>query len=465
VIQPDGSRLRVVQRKVTDVPTPPHSEDAEEAVLGAILKRDLVIADVAMGLRPEHFYTLRYRQVYAAMVGLFERGVRIDYHTVADELKRQGTYESSGGLLLLAELDVATPTAAHIEHYARIVVDHAVRRRYVSAAQHIAELAWDPRHDLEVVKQRAEALVLGASTDTLGRRAMLAPAQWTSHLMDYLETSRAGGLAGISTGMSDLDRMTLGLSPGLYLLAASTGTGKTALAGQIALHVAEHHGPVVFVSMELSDVDLAVRLVSVLTNIPKERLVLGALSPAELEQVVPTVERLERSRLHIVCGSGYTSADVRAFALQAQAAAGCRPALLVVDYVQLLKDEEGDGNSRERNVSAAARGLKELSGELQVPILGLVQLNRNRATRGDKRPTLSDLRESGDLENTADSVIGLYRDEMDHPESAQRGLAELIVLKKRQLGDDVGTVRSLVWVGESYREYAYQTGPQACRAE
>ena len=122
--------------------------------------------------------------------------------------------------------------------------------------------------------------------------------------------------------------------------------------------------------------------------------------------------------------------------------------------MQLLRDEEGDGRQRERNVSAAARGLKDLSGELEVPVLALVQLNRNRSVRADKRPQLGDLRESGDLENTADSVLGVYRDEMEHPETKDRGLAELTVLKKRQLGEDVGTMRRLVWVGESYKDYA-----------
>ena len=146
---------------------------------------------------------------------------------------------------------------------------------------------------------------------------------------------------------------------------------------------------------------------------------------------------------------------MRAYALQVQATERARPALLVVDYVQLLRDQEGDGRTRERNVSAAVRGLKDLSGELEVPVLALVQLNRNRATRADKRPQLADLRESGDLENTADSVLGLYRDEIDHPETKERGLAELSVLKKRQLGEAVGTMRRLVWVGESYRDYAY----------
>jgi replicative DNA helicase len=433
---------------------PPHNRDAEEAVIGAVFKKGLALADIVTFLKPAHFYHPPYRYVYAAMVALFERGGAIDYHTVADELERRGTYQAVGGLLALAELNVATPTSAHITYYAQIVADHALRRRFIDAAQQVAELAWDVRQDVDTVRQRSEALVLGAATDTLSGQEVLAPEAWTDHLIEFLDRSRTGGLAGVSTGLRDLDTMTLGLSAGLYLLPASTGTGKTALAGQIALHVAEQHGPVVFVSMELTDVDLGVRLVSVLTNIKKERLVVGGLTDEQHVQVHDAVERMTRSRLYLVYGSGYTTGDVRAHLLRAQAAEGAKPALLVVDYVQLLADQEGDGRSRERNVSAAAKGLKNLSGELGVPVLALVQLNRNRAGRSDKRPTLTDLRESGDLENTADSVIGLYRDEMDHPDSAEKGLAELIVLKKRQLGDDVGTIRRLVWVGESYRDFA-----------
>lgn len=191
----------------------------------------------------------------------------------------------------------------------------------------------------------------------------------------------------------------------------------------------------------------------------QEKLVTGAVGPEQTHQVLDVIERLSRSRLHMVCGPGYTSADVRAYALQVQAAGGFKPALIVVDYVQLLRDEEGDGRIRERNVSAAARGLKDLTGELGIPVFALVQLNRNRAMRVDKRPQLADLRESGDLENTADSVLGLYRDEIDHPDSCDRGMAELSVLKKRQLGEDVGTVRRLVWVDESYRDFTYMSRP------
>src|SRR6266536_2705421 len=437
-----------------DLSVPPHSTQAEEAVLGSVLKRGLSIADVLPFLKPHHFYEARHRHIYAAMAALFERAAAIDYHTIAEELEHQGTYEQSGGLVYLSELNLSTPSAAHIEHYARIVLEHAVRRRYIATGQQVAELAWNRRKDLDTVKQRAEALVLGASSDTLSRRAVVPPSEWTEHLMEYLGQARTSGRAGFSTGLRDLDTMTLGLSPGLYLVAAATGTGKTAIAGQIALHVAEHHGPVVFVSMELTDVDLAVRLVSVITNIPKEQLVTGNLTTEQGNTVLAAIDRLSRSRLHIVFGSGYTSGDVRAYALQVQAAEGVKPALVVVDYVQLLRDVEGDGRMRERNVSAAARGLKDVSGELGVPVLALVQLNRNRATRPDKRPQLADLRESGDLENTADSVLGLYRDEMDHPGSDDKGLAELSVLKKRQLGEDVGTMRRLVWVGESYKDLA-----------
>jgi replicative DNA helicase len=212
------------------------------------------------------------------MVALFERGDSIDYHTVAAELEHQGTYQVAGGLVGLAELNVATPTSTHITYYAHIVADHALRRRFIGAAQHVAELAWDVRQDIETMRQRSEALVLGAATDTLSCREVLGPEAWTDHLLEFLDRIRTRGLAGISTGLRDLDTLTLGLSPGLHLLAASTGTGKTAMAGQVALHVAEHHGPVVFVSMELTDVDLGVRLVSVLTNIKKERLVIDGLT-------------------------------------------------------------------------------------------------------------------------------------------------------------------------------------------
>jgi DnaB-like helicase N terminal domain/DnaB-like helicase C terminal domain len=293
---------------------PPHSTQAEEAVLGSVLKRGLAIADVAPFLKPQHFYEIRNRHVYAAMAALFERAAAIDYHTLAEELTRQGTYDLAGGLLYVSELNLSTPSAAHIEHYARIALEHAVRRRYISAAQQVAELAWNQRRDLDTIKQRSEALVLGAHSDTLGRRAVLPPSEWTEHLMDYLGQARAGGLAGVSTGLRDLDTMTLGMSPGLYLLAAATGTGKTAIAGQIALHVAEHHGPVVLVSMELTDVDLAVRLVSVITNIRKEKLVTGTLTDGQAAEVLVVIQRLARSRVHIVFGSGYTSSDVRQLA-------------------------------------------------------------------------------------------------------------------------------------------------------
>ncbi len=238
---------------------PPNSVQAEEAVLGSVLKNPLSLASVLPFLKAHHFYAPRHRHIYAAMTALFERAAVVDYHTIGEELTRQGTYAAAGGLENLAEIDLATPSAAYIEDYARIVLEHAVRRRYISAGQQVAELAWNRRKDLDEVKHLAEAAVLGASSDTLSRRAVLSPEDWTTQLMDYLGRARIDGLAGVSTGLHDLDRMTLGLSPGLYLLAASTGTGKTALAGQIALHVAEQHGPVIFVSMELTAVDLGVQ--------------------------------------------------------------------------------------------------------------------------------------------------------------------------------------------------------------
>ena len=198
----------------TTFSVPPHSLQAEEAVLGSVLKNGLAIADVVPFLKPHHFYNLRNRHIYAAMTALFERAASIDYHMLAEELVHQGTYDQAGGMLYLSELSLTTPSSAHIEHYAHIVLEHAVRRRYIGAAQQVAELAWNQRQELEMVRQRAEALILGAASDTLSRRAVLPPSEWTAHLMDYLDQARIGGLAGASTGLRDLDTMTLGLSPG-----------------------------------------------------------------------------------------------------------------------------------------------------------------------------------------------------------------------------------------------------------
>jgi replicative DNA helicase len=340
------------------------------------------------------------------------------------------------------------------------VLEHAIRRRYISAAQQVAELAWGRRKDLDEVKHLAEAAILGASSETMSRRAVLAPIEWTAHLLEYLDQARTDGLAGVSTGLRDLDTITLGLSPGLYLLAASTGTGKDrpgradrAARGRAAwLGGVREHG---------ADGCRSGRSARVGHHQHHERAARDGRPGKRSQQLVlSAIERLSRSKLHLVYGSGYTSSDVRAYALQVQAAEAARPALVVVDYVQLLRDEEGDGRIRERNVSAAVRGLKSLSAELELPVLALVQLNRNCATRADKRPQLADLRESGELENTADSVLGLYRDEIDHPDTKDRGLAELSVLKKRQLGEEVGTMRRLVWVGESYKDFAYNTPAQ-----
>lgn len=441
-----------------DEPTldgPPRALQAEEAVISSVLKHGPSIGRVAAWLKPGDFYDTRNRHDYAAMLALFNRGEPIDYHTVLGELERQGTLEAAGGLSRLSEIRLDTPIASHVVHYGEAVLDRSVRRRYISACQRGAELAWDVRQPLESVKSQIEAAVLGASCGTLGKKVLFNPEEWTQHAIEYLSQGQSNGLAGLSTGLADLDAMTLGLCRGwLYLLGARPGTGKTALAGQIALHVGENHGPVAFISMELSDVDLAVRFIASLTGVPKERIVTGRLSDAEATMVLEAAQWLEKSRVHIAFGGTFTSSDVRAFALQVQADERMAPALIVVDYLQLLRDQEGDGRSRERNVGLAARSLKGLAQELQVPVLACAQFNRDLVGRAEKRPSLTDLRDSGDLENTADSVLALYRDEIVHPDSSQRGLAELSVLKKRQLGAEVGTVRQFVWAGERYQDYA-----------
>jgi replicative DNA helicase len=261
-----------------ELTAPPHDAQAEQAVIGSILKNPRAIHEVVDLLAPEAFYDSRNRLVFTAMLSLVRQDTAIDYHTLAAELQRLGLYESAGGLLYLSQIGLATPSAAHIEHYGRIVADHSVRRRAISVAQAIAEQAWRAHDPVDELLARSQSAMLGLS-DAAGVRTRSTTA--AEAIGRWLETfdresatnDRGDRIVGHSTSLRCLDKITLGLQPArLYLLSAYTSVGKSQLAHQVALHVARHHGTVLMASLEMSDLELTGRAIAQESGIPVEAL-------------------------------------------------------------------------------------------------------------------------------------------------------------------------------------------------
>jgi replicative DNA helicase len=438
--------LRPEDRSV-DKTLPPHSIYAEEAVLGSILKSASSIARVADILRPEYFYEVPHRHIFRAMLALFRDGQPVDYQTIADRLQQLGLYEPAGGVLYLSQLNLATPTASLIDHYAAIVQRTHMLRRLISAAHSIAVDAYRDPEDTQAVLARAESLILACRLDGFGPQTDWTPQQWTEAVMESISARQGGELAGYGTGLHALDRMTLGLRGGkVYVLCARTSVGKSVLALQIAENVAAKHGTVLYASGEMKPEELGERLVVSASGVDAERLATGSLELDEGNQVMEVLQRFAAGGLYFRHGGIMDVPTIRANALRWRAETG-RLALIVVDYVQQLEDLEGDGRSRERNVALASSRLKRLAVELDVPIIAVAQLNRDPEHRVDKRPVLSDLRESGAIENDADMVVAMYREEMYSPSDSNAGLLQLIMLKNRAgVGMPAGQFRQVIWV-------------------
>jgi replicative DNA helicase len=436
--------------------SPPNDFQAEQAVLGSLLKNPRSIHQIADLLVPEAFYEVRNRAIYAAALALVHQDIAVDYHSLGSELQRQGMYERAGGMLYLSEINLATPTAAHIEHYAQRVADQYVRRQAISAHQTCTEVAWRGQVPVDEMLAQAQAAILGLS-DQAGVRVKSSTAaesidRWLEGFdQERAENDRGDKIVGCSTGLRCLDKITLGLQRArLYLLSAYTSVGKSQLAHQVALHVARHHGPVLMASLEMSDLELTARAIAMETGIPAEALATHDLEDErEAAAVLAAAERQQADPLHYMDGSdGLTTSQIRSRAMQLRAQHGPL-ALIVVDYGQLLQDSKGNNSSVE-DQTLVSRNLKRMARALDVPLLVPVQINRQA---GDQRPRLSNIRESGSWEQDSDVVIGMYRDELVHPESDERGLLELIVLKNRHSGERPPFTAKAVWNRGRYWEW------------
>ncbi len=405
---------------------PPQNIEAEQSVLGSLLLSPDAIVEVAEILRPHHFYREeQHGQIYACMLNLYERREPIDVITLTEELNKKEAYEKVGGASYISLLASMVPTAANVVRYAKIVKDHYTKRELISSANKISELAFSPQNEVPMVLDSAEQMVFRLSqestnTDFVPIRDTLAE---SFDRLDELHKN-AGKLRGVPTGFRDLDNKLAGLQDSaLIVLAARPGTGKTALALNIAQTAAIRYKiPVGFFSLEMSKEELTDRLLSIQSLVDSWNIKTGRLEDADWEKLQEAMGELAEAPLYIDDTPGISIMEMRTKARRLQMEKGLK--LLIVDYLQLVQGRTKD--NRVQEVSEISQGLKNLARELKIPVLALGQLSRavEQRTGSSKAPQLSDLRESGAIEQDADVVMFLYKEDPENPEFIKLSIAK-----------------------------------------
>jgi replicative DNA helicase len=411
----------------------PHNVEAEEAVLGSLLIDPDAILQIATFLQPTDFYLERHSWIYDAICVLHERRQPPDLVTLSDELERRKQLDEIGGPAYLTSLINATPTSIHAEYYGHIVERTAVLRRLIEAAGKIAQLAYQDTEDVDEVVDRAEEIIFGISERRVDRD--LRPIrQVLDRYYDRIEYlyQHQGEIIGIPTGLADLDKLLGGLQRSdMVVMAGRPGMGKTSLALSVALQAARQWKKrVAIFSLEMSDEQLVQRLVSAETGIDSQRLRLGNIRADEWPTFYQAIRLLSETSIFIDDTPALSGLDLRSKARRLHAEHGLD--LIIVDYLQLMRgNNQGRNENRQQEISFISRSIKGLARELNVPILALSQLSRQVESRHDKRPMLSDLRESGSIEQDADVVLFIYRDEVYNPDTEFPNIAEIIVSKHR----------------------------------
>ncbi|HVL81161.1 MAG TPA: replicative DNA helicase [Actinomycetota bacterium] len=418
---------------------PPHNLEAEESCLGAMLLSEASISDVLERLRPDDFYKPGHRRIYDAIVSLFGRGEAVDAITVGEELRRSGTLGEIGGREYLLQLVGSVPAASNASYYARIVEETALLRRLIEATQEAAALAYDSGDDVDRIVDQVEALVFQVAQRRLGDRFVRIRDLLHEHMEEIEKLQLQGGaVTGVSTGFVDLDKMTSGLQgSNLIIVAARPAFGKTSFALNIAQQAATDHGKKVAIfSLEMSKMELIQRLVCSEALVDVHKLRTGNLTDSDWGRLANAVGRLAEAPIFIDDTESVTVLEIRAKARRLKQREGLD--MIIVDYLQLMSGPRRSEN-RVQEISEISRSLKILARELEVPVIAVSQLSRAVEQRQDKRPMLADLRESGAIEQDADLVMFIYRDEVYHPDSTDKGIAEVILAKHRN--GPVGSLR------------------------
>lgn len=418
---------------------PPQDIDAERSVLGAMLLETTAVGEVLQLLNPDDFYRAPHGRIYESMQTLFERNEPIDEITVSAQLKFVGHLESVGGTAFLASLTDSVPTAANVTHYARIVRDHALSRRLINAATEIASSGYEGG-DIAQLLDQAEAKIFEI-TRAREHRSFTSMKEAVKDAFKRIEKlyERKEAVTGVTSGFADLDRITSGLQPSdLIIVAGRPSMGKTAFALNMGLNSALRSKTSVAVfSLEMSKEQLVMRMLCSEARIDNQKLRGGSLKDTDWPKLAKAAGMLTECPLYVDDTGAISILEMRAKSRRLQAEKGL--GLIIVDYLQLMRGRSTE--SREREISEISRGLKALAKELSVPVIALSQLNRSLEQRTDKRPMLSDLRESGAIEQDADVIMFVYRDEYYNPESPDKGIAEIIIGKQRNGPTDTVKLR------------------------
>jgi len=411
---------------------PPQNIEAEQSVLGSLLIDPDAIIKVGAFLQADDFYRDAHRTIYRSVASLHERRQPADFVTVVDELTRQGALDAVGGAPYLTSLIAMVPTSVNVEHYAHIVERTATMRRLIAAAGEIAALAYEEREEVDEVIDQAERILFEVSQRRISR--VLEPiSEVIRRYYDRVEflVEHRDETLGVPTGFTSLDRLLGGLQPSdLIIIAARPGVGKTSLALSIASNAALKNNAIVAIfTLEMSADQLVQRLISSYTGIDSQRLRLGRIEDVEWERFTQASSRLSQVNIFIDDTPSPSPMEIRTKARRL--AAEFDVDLVIIDYLQLMQAGERRSENRVQEISYISRALKGLARELNVPVVALSQLSRAVEGRQDRRPVLSDLRDSGSIEQDADVVMFIYRDELYNEDTDRAELADIIVAKHR----------------------------------
>ncbi len=424
---------------------PPHSLEAEQSVLGALILDREAINTAAEVIRPDDFYKSGNREIYETILTLFNRNEPVDLITLSEELKNRGTLDGVGGMLYLADLSNIVATTANVKYYCNIVEEKSTLRRLIKSCDNVIGKSYESAEDVNAIIESAEKSIFDI---TQGRDkegfAPLNEVLLESFAQIEERAAHKGNLTGLTTGFTDIDYKLSGLQKSdLILLAARPSMGKTALGINMAVNAALDAGArVAIFSLEMSKEQLVQRMIASVAHVDLGKIISGQLNEQEWLEIINSMGPLSKAEIFIDDTAGISLLEMRAKARRLALEKGLD--LIVIDYLQLM-ELDGRQENRQQEISAISRGLKALAKEIDCPVISLSQLSRAPELRSDHRPILSDLRESGAIEQDADVVMFLYRDEYYHEDSELRNIGELIIAKHRN--GPTGNVE-LVWKGE-----------------